>query len=437
MLTREENEMLVRTGPGTPMGELFRRFWIPALLSEELPHPDCPPVRVTLLGELLIAFKDTQGRIGLLERYCPHRLADLFWGRNEECGLRCAYHSWKFDVEGHCLDIPNAPEGETFKQKVRIKAYPTVERAGIVWAYMGPTALMPELPEFEWMRVPESHRYVNKFLVEGNYAQALEGEVDSSHVSFLHSRVDSEYGAGSLAALGPRQPYMARDKAPRWVTNETEYGLMLAAQRNAEQHTFHWRINQFFMPFTVSIATPPGIAMRCNVRVPIDDEHSWQCRVRWNPDRPLTEKELAEYKHRGVDYPELIPGTYIPKENKRNDYLIDRAAQRAYSFTGIKSLPAQDMAVQADQGGVIADRTREHLVSSDVAIIALRRRLLTAATDLLEGKEPPEAHTPAAYCARAMDILLDRSMPLEEGMKEYATARWDVPQPEVIERISQ
>ena len=422
MLTAEENEMLTRTGVGTPMGELFRRFWIPVLLSEELPKPDCPPVRVTLMSEQLIAFKDTEGSIGLLDRYCPHRLADLFWGRNEQCGLRCAYHGWKFDVEGNCLDIPNAPEGETFKKKVHTKAYPIVERGGIIWTYMGPQELIPELPELEWMRVPDDHRYVSKCLVEGNYAQSLEGEVDSSHVSFLHSRLDGDLG--SIQALGD-QRYTFKDTAPKWVTKETEYGLMLAAQRDAGEGRLHWRINQFFMPNTVHIATPPGVTMRCNVRVPIDDLHSWQYRVRWNPNRPLSNESIAEYKDGGVDYAELVPGTYIPRENKGNDYLIDRAAQRDYSFTGIKSLPAQDMAVQADQGGPIADRTREQLASSDVAIIALRSRLLKAAKQLLDGTEPPEPHNAAAYTARAMDILLNGQVPLEEGMKEYATARWD------------
>ena len=415
MLTAEENEMLVRTNPGTPMGELFRRFWIPALLSEELPGPDCPPVRVTLMGEDLVAFKDTDGNVGLLERWCPHRMADLFWGRNEECGIRCAYHGWKFDVEGNCRDIPNTPEGESFREKISTVAYPTVERGGIVWAYMGPQELKPELPDLELMRMPESHLYVSKFMVDGNYAQALEGEVDSSHVSFLHRKLDKD--TSFLLALG-NKPYLMDDTAPRWVTKETEYGLMLAAQRDVDENAFQWRINHYFFPLAVAIATPPGVTMRCNIRVPIDDLHSWQYRVRWNPGRPLTAEELYEYKDAGVDYPELIPGTYITKENRGNDFLIDREVQKGYNFSGIKSLPAQDMALQADQGGPIANRTREHLVSADTAIIALRSRLLKAARNLLEGTEPPEARNPQAYLMRAADIVLSRGVGLEDGAKE-------------------
>jgi phenylpropionate dioxygenase-like ring-hydroxylating dioxygenase large terminal subunit len=371
------------------------------------------------MGEALVAFRDTQGRVGLLERYCLHRLADLFFGRNEECGLRCVYHGWKFNVEGHCLDIPNAPEGETFKHKIKTSAYPTLERGGIIWSYMGPRELMPPLPHWGFLQVPDSHRYLSKFLVEGNYLQALEGDVDSSHVSFLHSKLDQE--TGYLLALGP-YPYTSRDKAPRWVIKDTEYGLMVVAQREAEADTFQWRINHFFMPATVAVATPPGVAMRMNIRVPIDDAHSWQYRIRWQPDRPLNAEEVADYTCRGVDYPELIPGTYTPKENKSNDYLIDREAQRKFSYTGIKSIPAQDMAIQADQGGPIMDRTREHLVSADAAIIAMRRRLLTAAKNLLAGQEPPEARGAEKYNIRALDVILPRTAVWEEPAREAMSA---------------
>ena len=415
MLTQEENEMLVRTGPGTPMGELFRRFWVPALLSEELPGPDCPPVRVTLLGEQLVAFRDSAGRVGLLDRRCPHRLADLFFGRNEECGLRCAYHGWKYDAEGNCVDIPNAPEGETFKDKIRAVAYPTVEKGSVVWAYLGPAELKPELPQMEWMQMPSSHLYVSKFITDGNYAQALEGEVDSSHVSFLHRTLGND--SSFLDAVGTRGAYTMDDPAPRWVCTETEYGLMLAAQRDAGDAGWNWRVNHYMMPYAVSIATTPGFTMRCDVRVPVDDLQSYQYRVRWNPERALTESELAEYKNRGVDFPELIPGTYVPKENRGNDFLIDRDVQRRYSFSGIKSIPAQDMAVQTDQGGLIADRTLEHLVSSDSAIIALRSRLLKAARGLLEGTEPPEAHNPQAYMVRAADVVIGREADWEQELQ--------------------
>ncbi|MCL6593139.1 MAG: Rieske 2Fe-2S domain-containing protein [Alicyclobacillus sp.] len=187
MLKASENERITRVGPGTPMGHVFRRYWVPALLSEELPEPDCPPVKVRLLAEDLVAFRDSTGRVGLFEAYCPHRRAHLFWGRNEECGLRCAYHGWKFDVDGRCVDMPNEPPDSRFKQNVRIPAYPCWEKGGIIWTYMGPPALQPPTPDYEWLRAPETHRFVSKTFEDCNYLQALEGGIDTSHSSFAHN----------------------------------------------------------------------------------------------------------------------------------------------------------------------------------------------------------------------------------------------------------
>src|SRR5690242_15813918 len=181
MLSREDNERLVRVGPGTPAGDLFRRYWQPACLSSELPESDGSPIRVRLLGEDLIAFRDTNGRIGLLDAFCPHRGAPLFFGRNEECGLRCVYHGWMFDADGACVDLPNAPEGETFKNKIKITSYPCVEAGDLIWAYLGPPENQPPFPEFEWLHLPSSHRYVKKFRLECNYLQAMEGDYDPSH----------------------------------------------------------------------------------------------------------------------------------------------------------------------------------------------------------------------------------------------------------------
>src|ERR687886_715559 len=192
MLSREENERITRVGPGTPMGNLMRRYWMPACLAEELPEPDCPPVRVRLLGEDLVAFRDTQDRIGVLDEYCPHRLASLFLGRNEQCGLRCVYHGWKFDVDGRCVDMPNEPPESNFKDRVRATAYPCRERGGVVWVYMGPPERMGEQPDLEWSLVPADQRFLSKRLQQSNYLQAIEGGIDSSHISFLHSTLTFE-----------------------------------------------------------------------------------------------------------------------------------------------------------------------------------------------------------------------------------------------------
>jgi phenylpropionate dioxygenase-like ring-hydroxylating dioxygenase large terminal subunit len=414
MLTKEENELLTRTGPGTPMGQLFRRFWIPALLSEELISPDSPPVRVQLLGEKLIAFRDSNGTVGLIDRYCSHRGADLFYGRNEEGGLRCVYHGWKFDREGQCLDVPNAVVGQAFRDKCRLTAYPTIEKGGMIWAYMGPPDKMPELPHYGFFDAPDANYFVTKFKAHGNYLQSLEGECDSGHVSFLHRFVNQE---GVSAASSGGLPFVSRVAHVHWELEQTDYGIMMAAQRDLGDGRANWRANLFLMPHTVPIATVRGVTMTCHIRVPIDDESSWLYRPRWNPSRPLTSAELAEFRTAGEDYPELLPASYIPKENNSNDYLIDRAMQRRFNFTGIKSLAAQDMAVQSDQAGVIADRTRENLVSADRAVLVMRQRLLKAARDLQAGKEPPETTRPEAFNVRAMDIVIAKDADWHTEMK--------------------
>jgi phthalate 4,5-dioxygenase len=414
MLSKEENELLTRTGPGTPMGDLFRRFWIPACLSEEVSAPNCPPLRVKLLGEKLIAFRDSKGRVGLVNRYCAHRGADLFYGRNEEEGIRCVYHGWKFNVDGECVEIPNAVVGPEFKASCKLRSYPTLERAGMIWTYMGPTHLKPELPHYEFLFASPEKYYVSKFLADGNYLQSIEGECDSGHVGFLHRFINSDIvSAGSTGG----QNYVSRIPHITWRIDETDYGLMMAAERDLGDGRVNLRANLFMMPHTVPIATVRGVTMTSHIRVPIDDESTWLYRPRWNPSRALTDDEVRSFKTAGEDYPELIPGTFIPKENKDNDYLLDRGAQRTYSYTGIKSLAAQDMAVQYDQCGVIADRTKENLVSADRAIVLMRKRLLKAARDLQDGKEPAEASNPKAFNARAVDIVVKKESSWKDEMR--------------------
>jgi phenylpropionate dioxygenase-like ring-hydroxylating dioxygenase large terminal subunit len=187
VLREEENRRITRVGPGAPMGNLMRRYWLPAALSEELPEPDGAPVRVRLLGEDLIAFRDSSGKVGLVDAFCPHRRAPMFFGRNEECGLRCVYHGWKFDAAGTCVDMPSEPPDSLFKTKVTIAAYPTCEGGGIVWTYMGPPETMPPPPDYELVRAPATHRHTSKTYEECNWLQALEGGIDSVHVTFLHN----------------------------------------------------------------------------------------------------------------------------------------------------------------------------------------------------------------------------------------------------------
>src|SRR5579863_10663636 len=263
MLTAEENRLLTETNKGTPCGEYFRRYWLPALFSSELPEPDSPPVRIKLMGEDLLAFRDTEGRVGIVDEFCPHRQASLFWGRNEECGLRCVYHGWKFDVSGACVDIPNEPPEYRFQNKVRIAAYQTQEYGSLVWIYMGTSEPAPELPKLEWARVPESHRYISKRLQETNYLQAVEGGIDSSHSNFLHASLDAfrmtdEYVEKVKKSNNLRAKYHLLDKAPWFTVKKTDYGLVIGVRRNAEENLYYWRLTQFLVPSHTIIPYQPG-----------------------------------------------------------------------------------------------------------------------------------------------------------------------------------
>ena len=416
MLSAELNRILTRVGPEAPIGALFRRFWLPALLSEEIPGPDCPPVRVTLLGTGMVAFRDSQGAVGLLDARCPHRLTDLFFGRNEQGGLRCVYHGWKFDVQGACLEMPSEPPGSRMKENIRVNAYPVVEKGGIVWAYLGPRDRLPELPDLEFLSLQADHFYVSKCLMKCNFQQALEGSIDTAHLTFLHRSLEPM--AKDVFAVGDLQQFGDADGAPRFFCKDTDYGLQIAAQRNAEEDSFYWRITQWFMPTYVLVPTVPGLVCRANLFIPIDDENCWWYRVRYHPDRPLSGEELAEYSSGGLDYARLIPGTYIPEGGKANDYLLNRNDQRGSSFTGIPSAQLQDIAVQEGQGAIV-DRTQEHLGTTDAAISRCRRRLIDAAKALEEGTEPVAASNGSLYRLRAVAMELPREAEPEEAARRH------------------
>ena len=402
------------------MGNLLRCFWQPFALSTELPGPNSDPIRVRLLGEDLVAFRDSTGSIGLLQNNCPHRGASLFFGRNEELypGLRCVYHGWKFAADGTCLDMPNEPAESDFKHKVKASAYPTVERGGVVWAYLGTDGrIMPSPPELEWTRVPESHRYVTKRIQYCNYLQNVEGEVDSSHVSFLHSKNNTANSAGIQADPGSALPnYMARDRSPRFFVLPTEYGMLIGARRDAESDSYYWRITQFLMPTYTMIPVPVGSPVSFTGATPIDDERMMGFTVTWHPDRPLAEQERAQIESWLGVHTEVDPNTFSPLRNCENDYMIDRELQRSgRSYTGIRGIREEDLAVQESMGGV-CDRTIEHLGSSDLAVIAMRRRLLDAVRALEErGEVPYEARTAESYRVRSAALVLPREVAWNEG----------------------
>jgi phenylpropionate dioxygenase-like ring-hydroxylating dioxygenase large terminal subunit len=424
MLSQSENELLTRVGPGTPMGNLLRQFWQPFALATELPHADSDPVRVRLLGEDLVAFRDTNGNIGLIANNCPHRGASLFFGRNEEAGLRCVYHGWKFDTSGACIDMPNEPAESDFKSKVKAVTYPTQERGGIVWAYLGPESQPPKPPELEFTRVPDSHRLVTKRIQYCNYLQNVEGEVDSSHVSFLHSKGEGAAASAGIKDLRSTLPdYMARDRAPRFFVLPTEYGLLIGARRDAEVDSYYWRITQFLMPTYTMIPVPVDFPVSFTAATPIDDGRMMGFTVTWHPNRPLAQAERDQIQQWTGVHTEVDPATFKPVRNKDNDYLIDRALQRSgRSFTGIRGIREEDLAVQESMGEVF-DRTSEHLGTSDLAVISMRRRLLDAVQALAErGEVPYEARNPDSYRVRSAALVLPRDVEWNEGAAEALVA---------------
>lgn len=428
MLSEQENELLTKTGPGTLMGDYFRRFWIPFLTSDELPGPDSPPVRVTLLHEELVAFRETGGRVGLVDAYCAHRGSPLFYARNEECGLRCVYHGWKYDLDGQCVDMPSEPPGSTFKEKVRLAAYPTRESGGVIWAYMGPKEHVPELPDLEWRMVPDSHRYMVKYLVDSNYMQAMEGDDDTSHVSFLHSTLEQGIDSNLLGRNKEIVDYWITGKSPRLFVDETDFGLLTGSQRPAGEEAYYWRITPWLEPGYSLIPNDPGKPILCNVRVPVDDARSLHFRIVAHPYRPLTADELDNYVNGGSFYAETIPGTPFPVANIDNDYLIDREIQKTKTYTGIKGIPTQDRAVTERMRpsrfsrGVV-ERSQEHLGTSDTTIIKMRRRLLRNARALSEGVEPYPATHPSVYTVRPPAVKLPRDVAFQEGAKDYIMAK--------------
>jgi len=426
MLSREENELLTRVGPGTPMGNLLRCFWQPFALATELPGADSDPIRVRVLGEELVAFRDSNGKVGLLANNCPHRGASLFFGRNEDAGLRCVYHGWKFDTSGRCIDMPNEPMESDFRTRVKATAYPTLERGGVVWAYMGSQyGDIPRPPVLEWTRVPEENRYVSKRVQFCNYLQNVEGEVDSSHVSFLHSRNTTATSAGITADPGSSLPdYMARDRAPRFFVLPTEYGMLIGARRDAETDSYYWRVTQFLMPTYTMIPVPVGSPVSFTAATPMDDQRMMGFTVTWHPDRPLRAEERAQIESWLGVHTEVDRQTFKPLRNKQNDYLIDRALQRSgRSYTGIRGIREEDLAVQESMGEV-CDRTIEHLGTSDLAVISTRRRLLDAVRALEQrGEVPYEAQNADSYRVRSAALVLPRDVAWNEGASEALVAR--------------
>lgn len=418
MLSREDNERLCRVGPGTPMGALLRRFWMPALLASEVAEPDSPPRRLRILGEDLVAFRDTSGKVGVVDAYCPHRQAQLFWGRNEECGLRCPYHGWKFDVNGQCVDLPNVEDSENTKRKISITAYPTREAGGLIWVYMGPAEKMPDLPALEWTKLPVENLHMTRWLQRTNWFQGMEGEIDSSHVSFLHRAMDPEHDLPpEFTSYGPPGPV---DGKPQLTLKEMPYGFVTGSRRRTvNPDEYFWRVTHWLAP-VFSLIANHRYPRSGRAWVPIDDEHAMTFGYIFHGERALMQEE-RDILDRGSFFPPRIKtgkfklpdgytiDTFLPVANEENDFLIDRAIQKSGNYTGIFGVNEQDRCIQESQKSIpgvrpggLADRSKERLVASDVAVITARRMLLRMLRDLEDGKDPLQTQHPESYAVRAI-----------------------------------
>jgi phenylpropionate dioxygenase-like ring-hydroxylating dioxygenase large terminal subunit len=407
------------------MGDLMRQYWLPAMLSRELPQPDSDPVRVMLLGEQLIAFRDTRGNLGLIQNNCPHRGASLFFGRNEEAGLRCVYHGWKFAVDGGCVDMPNEPAESDFRNKVKATTYPCKERGGIVWAYLGPKSVPPPLPDIEANMLPDGQ--ADAVFRECNWLQALEGDIDTSHLGFLHM------GMLDAASMEPGTfgYYTIADRRPKYQVVDTDAGTMYGAYRPAEPPMVYWRIAQFLFPCYALI--PGGVLGReilTRAWVPVDDEHT----MYFNMGAPGAT--------RGMDFSLALPNTtdwygrFRLAQNATNDYQIDRARQRSHaSFTGLSTIHLEDQAITESMGAIL-DRSNEHLGTADTMVIRTRRRLLDAARALAEqGTPPPGCEDPSVYHARSGSVFLPEGADWIEATRHLREAFVDHPELEANPRL--
>jgi Phenylpropionate dioxygenase and related ring-hydroxylating dioxygenases, large terminal subunit len=428
MLKKEVNDLLTQTDVGTPMGEMFRQYWIPALLAKELPEDDCPPTRVKLLGERLIAFRDSKGRYGLIDEFCAHRGVSLWFGRNEEGGLRCPYHGWKFDHTGQCIDVPSEPEESGFCDSIKLKGYPLVKIGDVLWTYMGDKENRPEPPVWEFATVPAEQTFTSKRWQECNWLQAMEGGIDSSHVSFLHS---GNLNSDPLFKGAGGNKYNLADKKPIFEVVESDGGLYIGARRMAEDDQYYWRITPWVMPSFTMVPPRGDHPVHGHFWIPIDDENCWAWSFDYHPTRALTEEERSSMENGFGIHNQYVPGTFRPLQNKDNDYMMDREAQkRGETYSGIWGIAMQDASLQESMGP-ICDRTKENLVSTDNGIIMARHRLRKAAVALRDKGVSPPGRDSKHQLVRSAATLLPQSEPFAEACKDDLTVRPGIKQTSV------
>ncbi|AOF87216.1 rieske [2Fe-2S] domain protein [Hydrogenophaga sp. RAC07] len=412
-VNKEMSETLTRVGPETRMGNLLRRYWVPALMSSEIAEPDGPQVRVQLLGEKLLAFRNSDGQASLISEFCSHRGVSLFFGRNEENGIRCAYHGLKFNSAGQCVDVPSAPQACA---RMHIKGYPCIERGGIVWTYMGPADQQPELPELEWCTLPAEHVYVSKRVQYSSYLQAMEGGIDTAHVSYVHRyEVDSDPMHKGVKALD----YIKADGNVVFEIEKTPFGLSLFGRRNGEPDSYYWRVTQWLFPWFTLIAPFGDHALGGHIWVPIDDHSCWAWSINWQPNRPLSQEELDAMKAgMGIHVEYEAPGSFVPAANRENGYQMDRLAQKEHrAYSGVFGFSAQDYSLQESMGS-IQNHDAERLLPTDKAIVMARRMLHEAALGLEEGLMPPALDS-SQQRVRPAGVLLPKEQSPVEWAREH------------------
>jgi len=413
MLTREENELLCRVEADAPMGQLMRRHWIPALLPEQL-SVDGAPLRLRLLGQDLVAFRDTKGRVGVLDELCPHRKASLVYGRNENCGLRCLYHGWKFAADGTVMEMPSEPAAEQVTRNVKHKAYPAHESSGFIWVYLGPIDEMPEFEAPPWAPTQDTNISILRIEVGCNWAQILEGQIDSAHSSTLHSSdmVMVQQGLTRAEANDTHWLRPSTDRMPKIQVQATNYGMRYAAIRkptlNPDTHDYV-RITTYVAPFIALI--PPNNAYNvATVLTPVDDHHTTFHFMAWSPTGGVDPITWRRFGHAevGID----LDSSFRNIRTRTNNYLQDRDAMVRGDFTGIKGIPNQDIAMWESMGTIV-DRTSERLSASDIAVIQFRRIMIAAAAKWKEtgtalGRGTP--HIPHVKLA-AFEGIVPKSTP--------------------------
>ena len=428
MLTREVNELLTQTGAEAPMGQMFRQYWIPALLASELPENDSPPVRAKLLGERLIAFRDSKGRYGLMDEFCAHRGVSLWFGRNEEGGLRCPYHGWKYDHTGQCVEVPSEAVDSGFCEKIKLRAYPLVKVGDVLWTHMGDPASRPPLPAWEFCNVPDAQTFSSKRWQESNWLQAMEGGIDSSHVSFLHS---GSLKTDPLFKGAKGNKYNEGDKKPVFEVVDAAGGLFIGARRNAEEGHYYWRITPWVMPSFTMVPPRGDHPVHGHFWVPIDDENCWAWSFDYHPTRALSAEERQSMIDGYGVHNQYVPGTFRPRQNKDNDYLMDRDAQRRNdTYSGVWGIAMQDASLQESMGPIV-DRTKENLVSTDNGIIMARHRLKRAVTAFMKTGATPPGVDPAHQKVRSVAAVLPKDAPFTDHCKDDLTVRPGIKQTSV------